>query len=224
MTLPTNPRLILASASPRRRELMGLLQVPFEAHAPAVDERLRPGETPADVSRRFSRLKAAAVARQVGSGVVIAADTIVVHQGQILGKPRDAAEARAMLRRLRGAGHRVLSGLTVMDAATGEQISDLCETEVWLRPMDDAEIEAYVASGDPLDKAAAYAIQNVEFAPVVKVVGCPVNVMGLPMCHVVRSLRRLGVTLPPSSPTRCEIGHGYRCALADYVMPGDSNT
>jgi septum formation protein len=213
-------RLILASASPRRRELMSLLQVPFEAHAPAVDERLLPGEPPADAVRRLSRLKAALVARDVLDGIVVAADTVVVHEGQVLGKPGDADEARAMLRRLRGDRHRVLSGLTVVDAATGRQISDLCASKVWLRPMDDAEIETYVASGDPLDKAAAYAIQNVEFAPVVRVVGCPANVMGLPMCHVVRSLRRLGVALPPTPATRCAIRQGYHCALTGYVMQG----
>jgi septum formation protein len=174
----------------------------------------------AKVPQRFSRLKAEHVAREVSGGIVIAADTVVIHEGEILGKPRDADHARAMLRRLRGECHLVLSGVTVMDVAAGKQITELCESEVWMRPMGDAEIEAYVATGDPLDKAAAYAIQNIEFAPVVRVVGCPANVMGLPMCHVVRDLRRLGVALPPTSPTRCEIRYGYTCALVEYVMPG----
>ncbi len=213
-------RLILASGSPRRRELMGLLGVPFEVWVPAVEEQPQAGEVPAEVPQRFSRLKAEWVARQVGQGIVVAADTVVVHKGTILGKPRDTAHACAMLRRLRGERHLVLSGVTVVDAATGKQITELCESQVWLRFMGDAEIEAYVASGDPLDKAAAYAIQNAEFAPVNRVVGCPTNVMGLPLCHVVRDLRRLGVILPPTPPTRCEIRYGYLCALTDYVMPG----
>jgi septum formation protein len=213
-------RLILASGSPRRRELMGQLGVPFEVWVPLVEEQPGPGEVPAEVPQRFSQLKAEWVARQVGQGIVVAADTVVVHKGTILGKPRDAEHACAMLHRLRGERHLVLTGVTVMDAATGKQITELCESTVWLRAMEDAEIATYVASGDPLDKAAAYAIQNVEFAPVSRVVGCPANVMGLPLCHVVRNLRRLGVILPPAPPTRCEIRYGYLCAFAEYVMPG----
>jgi septum formation protein len=219
-------RIVLASGSPRRKELMGLLEIPFEVRVPAVEERPQPGEVPAQVPQRFSRLKAEWVAYEIGigigveAGIVVAADTIVVHKGEILGKPRDADHACAMLRRLRGERHLVLSGVTVMDTATNKQITELCESMVWLRPMEDAEIEAYVASGDPLDKAAAYAIQNIAFAPVTRVVGCPTNVMGLPMCHVVRNLRRLGVALPPTPPTRCEIRYGYLCALTEHVMPG----
>ena len=214
------PRLILGSGSPRRRELMRLLEVPFQVHKPAVDERLLPEEVPADVPQRISRLKAESVARETRAGIVVAADTIVVHKGVILGKPRDAGHATAMLRRLRGERHLVLSGVTVMDAATGKQITELCESKVWLRPMDDSEIQDYVATGDPLDKAAAYAIQNTQFAPVARVVGCPANVMGLPICHVVRNLRRLGVKLPPTLATRCEMRYGYLCALTGHVMPG----
>jgi len=213
-------RLILASASPRRQELMSLLEVPFEVCVPVVDECFRPGEIPAQVPQRISRLKAEWVVQQVDEGIVVAADTVVVHQGDILGKPRDASHAAAMLRRLQGERHLVLSGVTVMEAATGKQITELCESKVWLRPMDDAEIEDYVDSGDPLDKAAAYAIQNTDFAPVARVVGCPANVMGLPMCHVVRNLRRFGATLPSTPPTRCELRYGYLCALTARVMPG----
>jgi len=211
--------LLLASGSPRRRELMALLGTPFEVRVPDVDEHVAPGEIPAEAPQRLSRLKAEAVAREVGEGFIVAADTIVVHKGDILGKPRDADHAREMLCRLRGERHRVLSGVTVMDAAAGKTITELCETQVWMRPMDDAEIAAYVASGDPLDKAAAYGIQNAAFAPVEHIVGCPANVMGLPMCHVVRGLRRLGMALPDTQPARCEIRFGYRCALTGVVPP-----
>lgn len=218
----TSQHLILASGSPRRQELVALLQLPFRVHVPDVLEEVRPGEVPAEVPQRFSRLKAQSVARRLNaaSGMIIAADTIVVYKGEILGKPQDADEARAMLQRLRGQRHLVLSGVTVMDAGTGKSITELCESKVWLRWLEDKEIDAYVASGDPMDKAAAYAIQNAEFAPVERVVGCPANVMGLPMCHVVRNLRRLGVTLPPTPPTNCEIRYGYLCDLIEYVMPG----
>jgi septum formation protein len=213
-------RLILASGSPRRQQLMRLLKVPFEVRVPEVDEQALLGEIPAELPQRFSRLKAEWVAREVSQGIVVAADTVVVHKGDILGKPRDASHARAMLCRLRGERHRVLSGVTVIDVPTGEEITELCESLVWLRHMDDHEIEKYIASGDPLDKAAAYAVQNTQFAPVEQVVGCPANVMGLPMCHVVRNLWRLGAVLPSTLPTRCEIRYGYRCALTSYVMPG----
>lgn len=211
--------LILASGSPRRKELMRLLEVPFQVRVPDVEESPQPGEIPAEVPQRISRLKAVCVARTEERGIVVAADTVVVHKGDILGKPRDCDNAIEMLQRLRGERHLVLSGVTVMDAGTGKQITELCESKVWLRQLNDAEIERYVATGDPLDKAAAYAIQNTEFSPVTKVVGCPANVMGLPMCHVVRNLRRLGVPLPPTAPTRCEIRYGYLCALTQKVMP-----
>jgi MAF protein len=213
-------RVILASGSPRRQELMNLLKIPFEVRVPEVDERAQPEEIPAQVPQRISRLKADTVSRELNAGIVVAADTVVVFRGDILGKPRDADQAVAMLRRLSGERHRVLSGVTVVDAGTGKTITELCESIVWLRLMSDAEIEAYVASEDPMDKAAAYAIQNTEFAPVAKVVGCPANVMGLPMCHVVQNLRRLGVKLPATRPTRCEIRYGYSCDLVELVMPG----
>ncbi len=214
------PPLVLASQSPRRRELMALLGVPFQVRVPQVEERVLPGEPPAEVPKRFSRLKAAAIASEMERGIVVAADTVVVHRGDILGKPRDAQHAREMLRRLRGERHWVLSGVTVLETDRGKQLTTLCESQVWLREMDDAEIEAYVASGDPLDKAAAYAIQNARFAPVERFAGCPANVMGLPMCHVVRGLRLLGLALPDTPPTHCDIRYGYVCALRAHVLSG----
>lgn len=217
--MTTNKRLILASASPRRQELLQLLEIPFKVRAPDVEELLQPGELPSEAPQRFSRLKAGNIAHSAGKSIVLAADTIVVHEDEILGKPRDADHARDMLRRLRGKHHVVLSGITVMDTSTGEQITDLCESQVWMRDMDDDEIDAYVASGDPMDKAAAYGIQNVEFAPVERVVGCPANVMGLPMCHVIQSLQRLGIDSPLTQPTDCKMGHGdYVCPLAEGVL------
>lgn len=212
--------LILASRSPRRHELLSLLEIPFEIRVADIDETPLAGEAPVDVPQRLSRLKAEAVATDMDAGLVIGADTVVVHKGEILGKPEDAEDAEAMLRRLREERHRVFSGFTVTDAATGKLITELCETKIWLRAMTNEEIARYVASGDPMDKAAGYAIQNDVFAPVSKAVGCPANVMGLPMCHVVRNLRRFGMELPDSQPTRCAIRFGYHCALTEYVMPG----
>jgi MAF protein len=217
--MTTNKRLILASASPRRQELLELLEIPFQVRVPDVEEQLQPGELPSEAPQRFSRLKAEHIAHSAGKSIVLAADTVVVHEDEILGKPRDADHARDMLRRLRGKRHVVLSGITVIDTTTGEQITDLCESQVWMRHMDDDEIEAYIASGDPMDKAAAYGIQNAEFAPVKRVVGCPANVMGLPMCHVIQSLHRLGMRTPLTQPTDCEMDQdGYLCPLAEHVL------
>jgi septum formation protein len=196
-----------------------MLGVPFDVCLPEVDETVSPSEIPAEVPQRFSREKAEQVAGLHPQAITIGADTIVVHKGEILGKPSDAADAVRMLRRLTGERHLVLSGVTVIDAESGKSLTDLVETRVWMRHMTVDEIEQYVASGDPLDKAAAYAIQNAAFAPVAQVEGCPANVMGLPLCHVVRNLKRLGVGFPETDVTRCDIRYGYSCAIADRVMP-----
>ncbi len=213
--------LILGSASPRRKELVAMLGLPFTIKKPDIDETQQEGEAPAEFAKRLSREKAAVIATNDEDGFVISADTIVVHHGQVLGKPRDEDDARYMLQRLRGESHRVLTAVSIQNSATGKVITDICDSKVTLRQMSDEEINAYVATGDPLDKAAAYAIQNVQFAPVEQVVGCPANVMGLPMCHVVRSLRRHGVDLPASDPTECRYSYGgYYCEIAEAVMPG----
>ena len=215
------PRLVLASGSPRRRELMALLDVPLVVESADVDESVRPGEPPADYAQRLSREKALAVAARHPGATVIAADTIVVLHGEILGKPRDGAEAARMLRALSAKRHLVMTAVTVHDDAAGKTLTDLCESRVTLRALADEEIAAYVATGEPMDKAGGYAIQDERFALAEQVVGCPANVMGLPMCHVLRSLHRLGAELPPSRPTACRIQFGgYYCAIADTAMPG----
>lgn len=217
----SSPQLILASSSPRRRELMALLDTPLHVESADIDESQHAGEPPAEYAQRLSREKALAVAERHADAVVIAADTIVVHQGVVLGKPRDEAEAKTMLRALAGQRHLVLTAVTVHNGSTGKTLTDLCESRVTMRDYSDEEIGAYIASGTPMDKAGAYAIQDAEFAPAVQVVGCPANVMGLPMCHVLRSLHRVGVELPPSRPSACRVQFGgYYCALTDIAMPG----
>ncbi|MCZ7569119.1 MAG: Maf family protein [Ardenticatenaceae bacterium] len=216
----TNSSLWLASASPRRHQLLSLLNLPFEVCTPNVSEQPLLSEPPAEMVKRLSRLKAQACAQHLDEGSVVAADTIVVLLGRVLGKPQNEAEAGAMLRALRGRRHLVLTGHTTLNAATGKTITDVCESKVTIRAMSDKEIEAYIASGDPLDKAAAYAVQNEEFQPASEVIGCPANVMGLPVCHIARDLYRHGVALPPSRPRQCRIGYGYLCAIVDEVMPG----
>ncbi len=190
---------ILASSSPRRRELLALLGRPFRVIEPAIDETPRPGERPAAYARRAAAEKAAAVAarlplrRNVGRRVVIGCDTIVVLDSRILGKPRDAADARRMLRALSGRCHAVISGLCVLQERTGgDWIERNCvvSTEVTFRKLSLREIAAYVATGEPMDKAGAYAVQGRAAAMVACLRGSYTNVVGLPLAELSELLRR----------------------------------
>lgn len=205
----TVPYLILASASPRRREFLRLLGIPFRVCPASVDESPLPAESPEDLVVRLSRLKAEAVAR-AESGLILAADTIVVLDGHILGKPRDADEARAMLRALRGRRHRVHTAVTLISNAHAP-ISLLDTAHVLMRAYTDAEIDAYIATGAPLDKAGAYAIQDVTFAPVARVDGCLATVMGLPIRRLLPLLERFGVPLPEDRTRACRAIFGTCC-------------
>ncbi len=192
LTLP----LVLASASPRRRELLARAGIAFEVLAPEVPEERAPGEAPEAFAIRVALEKALAVARRVGREprrVVLAADTIVVQGDQVLGKPRDADEAASHLRRLAGRRHRVLTAVAVMDSATLEARRSLVESGVALRPVSEAEIAAYVASGEPLDKAGAYAAQGEGRRFVARIEGSETNVIGLPLEEALALLREAGV-------------------------------
>ncbi len=190
---------------------MALLGLPFTVATADVDERPQPGEDPRDMVQRLSRAKAQAVAGEGHRGLIVAADTVVVLDGHILGKPRDAGQAARMLRQLRGMEHWVYSGLTVLDTESGQSFSRLVESCVWMRAYVDDEIARYVASGDPLDKAGAYAIQHPEFAPVARLEGCYASVMGFPLCHLWHILRRMDVALPVSPVEQCAAQTNYHC-------------
>lgn len=210
--------LILASASPRRQQLFSLLGVPFTSLTADVEENLGHGEKPEEMVCRLSRAKAEALAEDHPERLIVAADTIVVLDGQVLGKPADPDEATAMLRRLRGREHLVFSGLNALSPSTEQQAAELVQTMVWMRPYSDEELSRYVASGDPLDKAGAYAIQYQEFNPVAYIQGCYASVMGLPLCHLMRALSRLGLTLPVDVPHVCQDFTGHRCLVADKIL------
>lgn len=210
--------LLLASASPRRQQLFSLLGVPFTTLRAEVEENRHPGEKPEEMVCRLSQAKARALAEDHPERLIVAADTIVVLDGQVLGKPADADEATAMLRQLRGREHLVLSGLTALSPSTGQQATELVRTTVWMRPYSDEEIAHYVASGDPLDKAGAYAIQHQGFNPVAYIQGCYASVMGLPLCHLARVLSRLGWTLPVDVPRLCQDFSGHRCSTAKEIL------
>lgn len=183
---------ILASASPRRRELLGLFGVPFVIRAADIDEAMDASKPAFDEVARVSRLKALAVERSA-EDIVVAADTIVVCEGRVLGKPHSEEEAKAMLHLLSGRAHQVMTGCTVLRGEEAETFTEV--TDLTFRALSDEEIDAYVASGEPMDKAGAYGIQGgaALFCPGIQ--GDYYNVMGLPVCRLGQVLRRfLGFT------------------------------
>ena len=181
-------QIILASASPRRRELMGLYGVPFTIRAADIDETMDPGKPPFDEVARVSRCKALAVSREP-EDVVVAADTIVVCQGEVLGKPRDKEDAARMLRLLSGSTHQVMTGCTVLQGSRAETFTQV--TQLHFRPLSEKEIHRYIATGEPMDKAGAYGIQGGAALFCERIVGDYYNVMGLPLCRLGQGLRKI---------------------------------
>ena len=204
-------RLILASGSPRRRELISLLGVPFVIKAANVNEEELDGESPADLVVRLSQAKAQAIADARPDELIVAADTVVALDGRVLGKPVDPDEAAHMLRLLRGRCHQVYSGISVWHPASQRLVSEVSNTVVRMRDYTDDQIAGYVDSGDPLDKAGAYAIQHPGFDPVASVEGCWLSVMGFPLCHVERALAQFGVIAAPDAPGVCRTFSQHEC-------------
>jgi septum formation protein len=187
------PRTILASSSPRRREILAALGLAFEVRAADVDEALQDGESPFDAAERLARAKAERVAAEALDAFVVAADTLVVLEGAALGKPRDRADVRRMLSALAGRTHDVVTGVAC--ARGGRLVSGRETTRVVFARMTPAEIEAYAASGEPDDKAGAYALQGVGALFVERVEGSPSNVVGLPVRLLYRLASELGADL-----------------------------
>ena len=179
--------LILASGSPRRKELLGLFGIPFVIRAADIDETMDPGQAPFDEVARVSRLKALAVPRKQ-SDIVIAADTIVVCEDRVLGKPHSRKEAVRMLTALSGRDHQVMTGCTVVRGRKAETFTEV--TDLHFRLLTDTEIARYVDSGEPMDKAGAYGIQGGAALFCEKIVGDYYNVMGLPVCRLGQVLRK----------------------------------
>ena len=187
-------RLVLASSSPRRRELIAALDLPVEVRSSGLDEGPPyDGERPDEHVVRLSREKAREVARSTGDAAVLAADTSVVVDGAVLGKPADEQEATRMLKLLRGRDHEVITGVTILHGESGRAVSSSRSTRVTLRGYSDREIEEYVLSGEPMDKAGAYAVQDPDFRPASRLEGCYLNAMGLPLCDVLTILHTLGI-------------------------------
>ena len=206
-------RLVLASASPRRRGLMAAFREPVRTVAPTAEEEpRRDAETPEEFVVRLSASKAREVSPLVEGAIVIGANTAVVLDGDVMGKPRDRDEAAAMLRRLRGRTHRVITGVTVVDGRSGGARSSWRATEVLMRRYSDDEISAYVDTGSPFDKAGGYAVQDPVFAPAESVNGCYLNVVGLPLCDTVTLVADVGAEAeidpgwtPPEDCVECPL-------------------
>ena len=181
-------KLILASASPRRQELLKLFGIPFTVRVADIDETMNLALSPYDEVARVSRAKALAVPREDGD-VIIAADTIVVCQGKVLGKPHDEAEAKAMLHLLSGRDHQVMTGCTVLRGERYETFTEV--TDIHFRPLSEKEIANYVATGEPMDKAGSYGIQGGAALFCQRMVGDYYNVMGLPVCALGEKLKMI---------------------------------
>ena len=187
----TDPRVILASQSPRRRELLSLVGIPHTVQPADIDEAYLPGEEPAAHAQRLAREKAAVVAAGAPDAVVIGSDTIVVVDGEVLGKPRDEAHAAQMLTRISGRSHMVMTGIAVR--WRGVERSAVEMVGVTFHPLTVQDIQAYIATGEPMDKAGAYGIQGFGATIVERVDGDYFAVMGLPLQRMVRLLGELGV-------------------------------
>jgi len=219
------PLLLLASNSPRRRQLLAMGGWSFAVQVADVDESQLPGESPGDYVLRLAESKARASAEHADEGqVVLAADTAVVDAGDILGKPRDESDAVDMLKRLRGHTHQVYTGVALLRLRDVNFQTALTITDVPMRAYSDAEIHAYVATGDPLDKAGAYAIQHAGFHPVENLAGCYASVMGLPLCKVTALFHEFGISPEARVDLRCQADLGHQCAIASRELRGAERT
>ncbi len=189
-------KIILASASPRRVELLVSAGIRFDAVPGDIEEIRLPEETPEQHVLRLAREKALDVAQKAEGRFFIGADTIVLCDGEIMGKPKDSADAERMLRKLSDNTHEVITGFAVYDKEKNESIEDAVKTLVFFKPLCREEIRAYIDTGCPFDKAGAYAIQGGAAYMIRKIEGSYTNVVGLPLCEVVEALQKIGAVQP----------------------------
>ena len=218
----TGLSIVLASSSPRRREILAWMGIPFSVTSADVDEMPLHGEKPAQYVMRLAIEKARASERQAAfGGIIVAADTTVADGDEIIGKPADADDALRILRKLRKRSHMVHTGIVAGVPSRGVAGDELCSTEVKMRAYTEEEMQTYVQSGAPMDKAGAYAIQDKQFDPVRDISGCFANVMGLPLCHLERLLRRLGYGVRKGVPYRCMRELSYTCPVFKRILAGE---
>jgi septum formation protein len=202
--------LVLASGSPRRFDLLSTLGLPFDVITSGVDEEVEDESQPGEMVVELAERKARAVAATLTGGLVIGADTTVAIDGVVLNKPADDDDARRMLRQLRGRTHEVWTGVVVLDATSGQIEKSAVRSLVRMRCYSDDEVEAYVATGEPLDKAGAYAIQGGAGVFVEGIEGCYANVVGLPLCELAALLSRFNVAVNVAGSV-CTLANGAPC-------------
>jgi len=188
-------RIILASASPRRKELLEKIGLKFEVDASNCVEEVDPALEPDELTRRISLTKAKSVAPRYKDALIIAADTIGVIGKKLLGKPHTADEARKMLAQISGKSHEVITGFTVLDTASNKVFSGTVNTKVYIKKLTGQEIAAYVRTGEPMDKAGAYGIQGLGAVIVEKIEGDYYNVVGLPLSALAEVLKEFGINV-----------------------------
>jgi len=186
-------KIILASGSPRRKELLEKIGLKFEVEPASFVEDIPTGLSPGEIAKKLSLEKARAVAAKHQDAIIIGADTFGVFEGKILGKPHHAEQAKKMLSMLSGKSHLVVTGYAVIDSTTGKTVTGIAETIVHFRKLTKEEIEAYAATGEPLDKAGAYGIQGLGALFVDRIEGDFYNIIGLPLCAIAESLKEFGI-------------------------------
>jgi MAF protein len=217
--------VFLASQSPRRQKLLRCLVENFFVLHSEIEELQLANESSQDFVQRLAQEKARSAGNSLKKdnfpgALVIAADTVVVDQGKILGKPKNHTQARRILSQLKGKTHQVVSGIAVYLPAQEEMLSHVVETEVKMREYTDEEIEDYILSGDPFDKAGAYAIQNKDFQPVPVFDDCYANVMGLPLCHLSMMMKKVGYQAVNLVAERCQETIEYQCPVFKEILTG----
>lgn len=213
-------RFVLASNSPRRRQLFGLGGWDFTVIAADVDETPFANEDPREYVVRLAKAKALAIQpRAEPDAVILGSDTTVVDGNEILGKPADEEDARRMLKQLRGRTHQVFTAVAIL--YDGKMKTDLSIIDVPMRDYSDEEIEAYIKTGDPMDKAGAYAIQHPEFQPASSLEDCRAGVMGLPMCHVLRTLNKFDIHSSADVSAACRTLLQYDCNVSPAILSGE---
>ena len=214
-------RFWLASNSPRRRDMLEWTGWDFSSIPANVDETRMQNEPVRDYVLRLAETKCEVkMGEAVPGNFILAADTVVILDGQILGKPINADHAKSMLKSLCGRRHQVISGIAVRRTENREVLVDVCQSCVQMRDYSDDEIDAYVLSGDAMDKAGSYAIQNPEFNPVADFAGCFASVMGLPLCHLERMLMQFGDYQFTNLAGKCQRNLDYHCPIHQQVMAG----
>lgn len=216
------PPLVLASRSPRRREMLAWLEIPFDVLDGSIDETPLAAEDPREHVLRIAAEKARFAGEEISDRwVILSADTVVVDGDTILGKPADEEDAVRMLTRLSGREHFVDTAFVIYNLGDRSEARGLCESRARMRMLTAEEILDYVRSGDPMDKAGAYAIQNPDFNPVPQFSGCMANVMGLPLCHLKRELIQKGAVIDADISLVCRERLGYDCPIWARVEAGE---